>query len=169
MRRIRSKIDNLLVYHHNLDSSDTIDLVKAFGRGDLGLIRQFITKENVNSSIGIFGYFPLELTIIYDQKNVFEYLVHELGANVNIKNKSFETMQFVALAFQRRSYLFELLNLDMNNLYECTNGSQRTLMHEAAICGDGETVYRLLNEYGKSFACAFILFLFTSKMQSKKR
>jgi ankyrin repeat protein len=165
MRRIRSKIDNLLVYHHNLDSNDTINLVKGFKRGDLVFIRKFITKENVNSSIGIFGYFPLELTIIYDQKHVFEYLVNELGANVNIKNKSLETMHFVALAFQRRNYLFELLNLDMNNLYECTNGSQRTLMHEAAICGDGETVYRLLNEYGKSFACFFFNFIYNRKSE----
>jgi hypothetical protein len=57
-------------------------------------------------------------------------------------------MPFVALAFQRRDFLFELLNLDTTNLYDCTPQSQRTLMHEAAINQDSETVYKLINEFG---------------------
>jgi hypothetical protein len=57
-------------------------------------------------------------------------------------------MPFVALAYQRRYYLFELLNLDITNLYESTHDTMRTLVHEAAICGDSESVYRLLNEFG---------------------
>ena len=151
---MRPKVDDLLIYHANLDSKDTIELLKAFKRGDLNLIKKRIGRANVNVSMGICGYLPLELAIVYDHKHVFEYLVHEASANVNIKNKSLETMLFVALAFQRRHLLFELLNLDMTNFYECTNGSQRTLMHEAAICGDGETVFRLLNEFGKTaFKC----------------
>ena len=145
---MRHKLEELIVYHSSLDSLATIKLIKAFKQGNLSHIRQCITKDNVNASIGICGYYPLELTIIYDHKHLFEYLVYELNANVNIKNKSLETMQFVSLAFQRRYFLFELLDLDITHLYECTNNSQRTLMHEAAICGDGETVYRLLNDFG---------------------
>ena len=148
MRPLRPKVEDLHVYHTNLDSAATIELLKSFKKGNLSHVKRRIHADNVNSSIGICGFYPVELAIIFDHKHIFEYLVYELSANINIKNKSLETMPFVALAFQRSYYLFEMLNLDTTNLYECTNGSQRTLMHEAAICGDSDTVYKLLNEFG---------------------
>jgi hypothetical protein len=145
---MRQKINDLLIYHSNLDSKLTIDLLKAFEDGNLNYIRKYITTKNVNNSIGVCCYQPLELAIIFDHKHIFDYLVYDLNVNINIKNKSLETMPFVALAFQRRDLLFELLNLDTSNLYDCTSQSQRTLMHEAAINQDSETVYKLLNEFG---------------------
>ena len=148
MRPLRPNLDTLQVFHSVLDSLDVIEYLKSLKHGNLNQVKCHINSENVNSSIGYCGYYALELAIIFDHKHIFEYLVYELGANINIKNKLLDTMPFVALAFHRQYYLFELLNLDTNCLYECKNGSQRTLMHEAAICGDNETVYRLLNEFG---------------------
>ena len=145
---MRRKLKDLFIYHAQLDSQATIDLLIAFEKGRLAYITRFINKKNVNNSIGVCGFLPLELSIIYDHKHLFDYLVHELNANLNIKNKSFETMTFVALNFQRRNYLFDLLNLDMASLYECKSESQRTLMHEAAINGDSETVRKLLDDFG---------------------
>ena len=145
---MRRKINDLLIYHSNLDSKLTIDLLKAFEDGNLNYIKKYVTAKNVNNSIGVCCYQPLELAIIFDHKHIFDYLVYDLNVNINIKNKSLETMPFVALAFQRRDLLFELLNLDTSNLYDCTSQSQRTLMHEAAINQDSETVYKLINEFG---------------------
>lgn len=146
--KMRQKLNDLFVFHPNLDSTETIELIKSFQRGNLKHIRQLINKQNVNQSIGVCSYLPLELAIIFDHKPIFDYLVYELEANINIKNKSFETMPFVALGYQRRNYLFELLNLDTSTLYDCTNETQRTLVHEAAMFSDSETVYKLLNEFG---------------------
>lgn len=145
---MRTKLTHLFIYHPHLDSTQTIQLLISFERGDLDLIRQFITSQNVNNSIGVCCFLPLELSIIYDHKHIFNYLVHDLNANINIKNKSFEPMTFVALAFQRRSYLFELLNLDISTIYACTNKSKRTLIHKAAIYNDIKTIKKLINDYG---------------------
>lgn len=145
---MRRKLNDLFIYHSNLDSRETIELLIAFEQGNLKPITEYLTVKNVNHSIGVCGFLPLELSIIYDHWHLFEYIVLQMDANLNIKNKSFETMPFIALAFQRQFYLFALLNLDMSCLYDCTNDTQRTLMHQAAINGDTETVRRLLEDYG---------------------
>lgn len=107
---MRQRLNDLLIYHTQLDAKPVIELLSSFENGRLGHIRKHIQRKNVNMSIGVCGFLPLELAIIYDQKHVFNFLVYELGANLSVRNKSFETMPFVALAFQRRAYLFELLS-----------------------------------------------------------
>jgi len=131
---MRTKLKHLLIYHPHLDSASTIDLLVSFEQGDLNKLRTsnyLLNKQNVNNPIGVCGFLPLELAIIYDHRHVFDYLVDDLEANLNVKNKSFESMPFVAMAFQRRDYLFDLLNRDdCIYLYDCTNKSKRTLIHK---------------------------------------
>lgn len=145
---MRRKLKDLFIYHTNLDNQETIHLLNAFEKGNLHHIRKQLTRHNVNQSIGVCGFLPLELSIIYDHKHVFDYLIHDLNASLAIKNKALESMPSIALAFQRHNYLFDLLNLDMSCLYDCTNDTQRTLMHQAAINGDTEAIGRLLEDFG---------------------
>jgi ankyrin repeat protein len=131
---MRTKLKHLLIYHPHLDCTSTIDLLVSFEQGNLNKIKQSnLNKYNVNNSIGVCGFLPLELAIIYDHKDIFDYLVYDLNANLNVKNKSFESMPFVAMAFQRRDYLFDLLNMDTSTLYDCTSKSKRTLIHKVYI------------------------------------
>lgn len=139
---MRQKLKDLFIYHMNLDNRTIIDLLIAFEKGHLEYIKQHVNEQNVNQSIGVCGFLPLELSIIYDHRDLFEFLVYELNANINIKNKTFQSMSFIALEFQRRRYLFELLHLDISCLYERTSDSQRTLVHQAAMHGDFTSVKR---------------------------
>ncbi len=85
--RHNDKINDLLIYHSNLDSKSTIDLLKAFESGDLSYIRRHVTAKNVINSIGVCCYQPLELAIIFDHKHIFDFLVYDLNVNINVKNK----------------------------------------------------------------------------------
>jgi len=144
----RYSVKDLLIYHPNMDSQSTIQLLAAFENGNLAKVQQHLTKSNVNQSIGVCGYLPVELSIIFDHKHIFNFLVYDLDANTNVKNKTFESLPFIALAYQRNQYLFELLDLDISGLYESTNDSHRTLMHQAALYGDVKTVETLLEYFG---------------------
>ncbi|CAF1074790.1 unnamed protein product [Brachionus calyciflorus] len=143
----RQKLSDLMIYHPSLDSSKTIELLNSFINGDREHLEKRLNKKNVNNPIGLCAYLPLELAIIFDHSSIFSFLINELKADLKIQNKCTESFVFISLAYQRRNFLFNLINLEPSSLYSLTHENKRSLIHEAVILDDSTTLNILINKF----------------------